>query len=132
MADEKNPPPAIPPLAPFFVAHFLEFGIPHGQDLVNDQNLRLQMSGHRKSQAHTHPAGVALDRSVNKFFHAGKLHYLVKFLVNLRFPHSKNRAIEINILAPRQIWVESGPHLQQAAHSAKNLRPATSWLRDSG
>ena len=50
-------------------ALLLELRVPHRQDLVDHQDLRIQVRGHGEGQAHVHAAGVALHRRVQKLLH---------------------------------------------------------------
>ena len=49
---------------------FLEFGVPHGKDLVHDEDLRFQMSGDSKSETDFHTGRITFDRCVNISFTA--------------------------------------------------------------
>jgi len=50
----------------------LKFRVPDRQDLVDDQNFRLQMRCDREGQSHIHAAAVVFDRRVEKLLHAGE------------------------------------------------------------
>ena len=54
------------------------------QDLVHDQNFRLQMRGDGERQSHIHAATVSLDRRVEELLDFGKRHDLVEFALDLR------------------------------------------------
>ena len=56
----------------------LELGVTDGEDLVDDQHVRLQVRGHREGQAQVHAAGVALDRGVQEALDAGEVDDLVE------------------------------------------------------
>ena len=79
----------------------LETCIAHGQNFVRQQNLRLHVRSDRERQTHIHSAGVAFDRSVNKLLDLRKRHDLVEFPFDLRFFHSKNSAVKINVFPSR-------------------------------
>jgi len=74
--------------------------------------------GYRKRQTHVHPAGVALDRRVQEFLNLRKCHNLVKLALNLTSPHAEDGAIHVDVLAPRQLWMEAGANFQQRANPA--------------
>src|SRR5688572_2623113 len=79
----------------------LEGGVSDGKDLIDDQNLRLQMSGHGERQSNIHAAGIAFHGSVDESFDLGEGDDLVKLAFDLSPAHSQNRAIEKGILATR-------------------------------
>ena len=65
-------------------ALLLERGVADGEHFVDDQDLRLQVGGHRESQPHVHPAGVALDRRVEELLDLGEVDDLVELAPDLR------------------------------------------------
>ena len=70
MADKQHRATFACHIAHFAQALFLELGIAHRQNLIHDQNLGVEVGGNGESQAHVHPAGVALDGCVDESFHA--------------------------------------------------------------
>src|SRR5262249_39404417 len=46
--------------------------------------------------------------------------------------HAQDGAVEVDVLAPRQLRVESGPNLQQARHPALDSDAAGARLGDAG
>src|SRR5689334_16261383 len=60
----------------------------------------------------------------------GEIHDLVELGFDLRPAHPKDRTIEINVLLPRQILMETSSDLQQAGDASANRCPATCWLSD--
>ena len=70
--------------------------IPIGTDTM--QNLRLQMRGHGKGQPHIHAAAVTFHRRVQKLFHLGKRHNLIKLLPYLRPAHAQNHCQKAEML----------------------------------
>ena len=79
------------------------------------------MGCHGKSQAHVHAAGVALDRGIDEFLHLGKIHDLIKLAGHFLFGHAQDGAVEVDILAPGQLGVKAGAHLQQAGDAPFDL-----------
>ena len=102
----------------------LEVGVAHGQDLVHDQDLAVEMGGHGKGQADVHPGGVPLDLGVEEPFGPGEVDDGVEALVDLLAPHPEEGPVEIDVLPPGELGMESRPHLEQAAHPPPELDAA--------
>src|SRR6185312_8025728 len=90
------------------------------------------MSSHRECQPQIHSAGVALHRDIQKLSNLGKLDDRVKAAVDFGFAHAEYRAIEVNIFPPRQLGMESGANLEQAAQSPAKSNAALSGIGDLG
>jgi len=80
----------------------LELEVAHGQDLVDEEDLRVEVRGHREGQAHVHAARVALDRRVDEGLHAREGHDLVELPVDLPLAHPEDGAVQVDVLAPRE------------------------------
>ena len=65
-------------------ALLLECIVANGQHLVDDQDLRLEVSGDGEGQPHVHPRGVALDRRVEELLDLGEGDDLVELAIDLR------------------------------------------------
>src|SRR6266496_2100975 len=92
----------------------LELGITHGQDLVDQKHLRLEMGGDSERESHRHPARIALDGCVDELLDPCELNDLGELGRDLTPLHAENRAVEIDVLPPSQLWVEPRADLQQA------------------
>ena len=67
-------------------AFSLKCCVANSQYFIHEKNLRLQVSGHGKCQAHVHSTGIMLDRDIDELFNFGKSDDLVEFAA--RFPPS--------------------------------------------
>ena len=56
----------------------LELGVADGKDLIDDEDVRLEMGGHREGQSKVHARRVPLDRGVEELSEAGELDDLVE------------------------------------------------------
>ncbi len=56
-----------------FRALGLETPVAHGEDFVDDQEIRVYVDRHRKRQAHHHAGRISPQRFVNKVADAGEL-----------------------------------------------------------
>ena len=94
----------------------LELRVAHGEHLVHDKDLRLEVGRHREGEPHIHAAAVALHRRVEKPVDLGEGHDLIELAFDLQPAHPKDRAVEEDVLAAGEFRVEAGAHLQQAGH----------------
>ena len=125
------------PLLPGHIAHFaqaflLEFHVAHGQDLVHDHDLAVQMGRHREGQLDEHTAGIALDGGIDKVAALGKLDDLVNLGIHFRLGHAQNGAVHIDVFPSGHLVVESGAHLQHGGHPAPELDFALGGGGDAG
>ncbi len=105
--------------------------IPYRQHLIHQQDLRLQVSGHGKAQAHAHTTGVVLHRRVNESLHFSKGHDFVKLAVNLSPRHTQDGAVQVDILSSGQFLVKARAHFQQRTHPPVDIGVAFRWLCDA-
>jgi hypothetical protein len=117
-----------PLLATLSEGLLLELGVTDGQDLVDQQDLRLEVRRHREAQPHPHAAGVALDLRVDELAHAGEIDDLVELRVGFLLAHAEDRAAQVDVLAAGQLLVESRPHLQEAGHPSVQHGPPPGGL----
>ena len=64
--------PPGPHVAHLAQALLLELHVAHGQNLVHDHDLTVQMGGHREGQLHEHAAGIPLHRGIDEIAALGK------------------------------------------------------------
>src|ERR1017187_7665481 len=94
-------------------AFLLEARIPDCQNFINYQDFRLKVRSDGKGQTNIHPGTVALDWCVEELLGLGKGNYLIELGFHLGLSHSENSSIQINVLAPGEVWVESTADLQK-------------------
>ena len=104
----------------------LKLGVADRQHLVDDQDLRLQVRGHRERQPHVHAARVALDRRVDEPLDPGELDDLVELRLDLAPAHAEDRAVEEDVLAARSARGESRCRPRAASRRARasTIRPS--------
>src|SRR5262249_62355817 len=64
--------------------------------------------------------------------HAREGHDLVELPVDLPLAHPEDGAVQVDVLAPREIAVKAGPDLEQASDPAVQLHAAGRGRRDPG
>src|SRR5262249_48356762 len=89
------------------------------------------MRGHGERKPHIHAARIPLHWCVQEFLYFGKSDDFVEFLSNLLLGHSKDCAVQIDILSSRQLRMKPGPDLQQAGDTSTDNNSSSSWLCDS-
>ncbi len=90
------------------------------------------MSRHGKGKPHIHPAGIALDRHVDKRVDLGKIHNGIKTAPDFLFLHTYNCAIEIDVFTTREFGMKACTHFQKRADAAVNLPLAEGRLGYAG
>ena len=119
VADEEDRPAARLATSSILPRHFFwNADVADGQDLVDDQDLRLQVGRDREGQPDVHPAGVALHRRVEELLDLGEGDDLVELAGDLGLPHPEDRAVEVDVLAAGQLGVEAGADLQERGDPA--------------
>ncbi len=116
--------------------HFIHFAqafplkgkIANGEDLIDEQNLRLKMRRHGEGQARLHAAAIVLERTIQEFSHFGEAYDLVEFARDFLTAHAENCAVEIDVLASGELRMKAGADLEEAAHGSADLRPSCRWL----
>src|SRR6266516_3437873 len=79
------------------------------------------MRGYCKRQANIHPTAVSLHGRVEELFDFSERHDFVEPPVDLPSAHPDNAAVEVDVLAPRQLRMKAGADLQQATNAAVEL-----------
>ncbi len=113
-------------------AFALEIRIADGENLVDDQDLRLEVGGDGEGEPHLHAARIALDRGVDEFLYAREIDDLVELAIDLLLPHAEDGAVQVDVLAAGQLGVEAGADLQQAGDPAADFGPSAARLGNSG
>ena len=110
----------------------MKFGVTHGQYFIHDEDFRFQVGCYGKGKADIHTRRVALDRSVQKFFHTGKINDLIKFASDFCPAHAKDSTIKENIFSSGQFGMKACTDFQQAGHTSAQGNFACAGLGDAG
>ena len=114
------------------VAPPLELLVADGQHLVDEQDVGVDVDGHREAEAHVHPRRVVLHRGVDEALEPGELDDVVEAPVELGLGEPEDRAVEVDVLPPGQLGVEAGAELEQRRHLAARAAAALVGLEDPG
>ena len=71
----------------------MEIDIAHGQHLVADEYVRIEVGGHGEGELYVHAGAVALYRRIDEGLDLGKLDDLLHLFVDLGAAHALNGAV---------------------------------------
>ncbi len=111
-------------------ALLLEVGVADGEHLVDQEDLGLEVRRDRERQPQVHAARVPLDRRVDELLDLRERDDLVELALDLGAAHPQDRAVQVDVLAARQLRMESGPDLEQRSDAAVDLGEPARGLRD--
>ena len=132
MADEDDGAALVRDLAHLPQALALERRVADGEHLVDDEDVRLEVRRDREREPDVHPARVALHRRVDEPLDLGEGHDLVELRLDLSPPHSEDGAVQVDVVAARELRMEAGADLEERADSALDPRLAGRRRRDAG
>ena len=118
MGDEHDRPPLVLELLDPVEALALEPLVPHGQDLVDDEDVGVDVDRHGEAQPDVHPRRVELHLVVDELLELGEGHDLVEDLVDVAPRQPEQRAVQVDVLAPGELGLEARPELEQAGQAA--------------
>src|SRR5216117_547 len=92
----------------------------------------MEMCGNGERQAHVHTARVALHRRVDELLDLGERHDLVELPFYFGLAHSKDAAVEVDVLAACQVGMKAGANFDQRSDPSPNVKVALGRLGDAG
>ena len=96
----------------------LKLFVADGDDLVDQQDLRVDVDRHRKAESDVHAARVDLHRFVDEVANAAEVDDLVHRRVHVFAAQPEHGAIEVDVLSAGEIRVESRPEFEQGRETA--------------
>ena len=93
----------------------LERGVPHGENLVDEEDVGVGVGRHREAKPHLHARRVVLDGRVDEALDFREGHDLIELALNLPPRHPHDGAVEEDVLAARQVRMETGADLDERA-----------------
>ena len=118
VGDEHDRHPAAAQLVQVVEAAALELLVAHRDDLVDDQDLRVEVDRDGEAEPDIHPAGVDLDRSVDEVAQPGEVDDAVHRRGDLTPAHAEDRAVEVDIFPAGQLRVEACAQLEHGGDPA--------------
>ena len=95
----------------------LKLQITDGQHFVNDENIRIQWQQLPQMPVAQTSHCCSVSRRYRESLGICEIDDGVKLLINFT-THAENRAVQIDVLPPRQFGMESGADFQQASNPA--------------
>ncbi len=92
MSHKNNCAPGTSDLTHFPETFALEFDVTHGENLIDEKDLRFEVSGNCKGQTHIHTTRVMFDRGIHKLLQFSEGDNLIEFACDFLFAHAENRA----------------------------------------
>src|SRR5919108_1141004 len=106
--------------------------VAHGEDLVQQQDVRLDMRRDRETETHVHAGGIRLHRKVDEAFELGERNDLVEPLADLLPLQSVDRAAQEDVLAPGELRMEAGAEFEQGPDPSADGDSARRGREDPG
>src|SRR2546423_9494070 len=119
-------------LADLREAFVLEVLVADREDLVDEEDVRLEMHGDREAEAHVHAARVGLHGRVKEPADVGEALDRRHGRVHLLAREPEEGAVEIGVLATAEIGMESRADLEEGRDATVHLERAGRRLRRSG
>src|SRR5260370_5257726 len=88
MGDEDDGAAGAGDVTHFAEAFLLEVDVTDGENFVNEEDFRLEMSGDGEGQSDVHSAGIMLDGRVDEFVDFGERYDFVELSVDLSLTHA--------------------------------------------
>ena len=91
----------------------LERLVAHGQDLVDQQHVGVEVRHDREPEPQVHPRAVGLDRHVDELAELRELDDALDPRLDLLAREPVQRAVQVDVLAAREVGAEAGAELEQ-------------------
>ena len=132
MTDEKDCFPLLFKFLKLMVALRLEKHISHGKRLVHDQDLRIDIDGHRKGQAHEHTAGIGLHGLIHIVSDICKIQDVLQLFIDFLLRKADHGAVQINIFNAVVFIIKARAKLQQSGNASVHLHGAGGGIEHAG
>src|SRR6266513_5940626 len=131
MRDEHDGASGAGDIAHLAEAFFLEIHVADGQDFIDKENLRLEVSSDSEGQTDIHAGGVVLYGGVNEFFELGEGHDFIELALDFALAHAEDGAGEKRVLVAGQLGMKAGADFEKRPDAAVNLRPTSGGTGDA-
>ena len=110
----------------------LERLVADGEDLVEQQDVRVEEGGDREAEPHRHPRRVRPHGPVDRVLELRERDDLVEPLPDVGAAEALDRAVQEDVLAPGEVEVEPGAELEQRADPPLRAHASGRRLDDPG
>ncbi len=105
----------------FFIAFLPEERVPHSEDLIDEDDVRIDMCGGSKSQSDKHSVGVSFNGLIDKISDFGKGDDIIHFFMDLFSRKPQDHAVYKDILPTGKLGVEAASKLKHGSDLATNF-----------
>ena len=130
--DQQNGLPAAPELGELVEALVRESLVAHGEHLVDEQHVGLDVNRHGEPQTHVHAGRIRLDGRVDELPELREVDDVVEAIVNLTLGQAQHDPVDEHVLAPGDFGMESGAELDERGDPPIDPHAARRRLRDAG
>src|SRR5262249_34699339 len=110
----------------------LEQLVADGEYLVDQQDVGLHVDGDREAEPHVHAGRVEAHLRVDELFQLRERDDLVEAARQLLARHAEDRAVQEDVLATRQLALETRAELEERGDAAARRDLAVGGAKDAG
>uniref|UniRef100_E6QEM5 Uncharacterized protein n=1 Tax=mine drainage metagenome TaxID=410659 RepID=E6QEM5_9ZZZZ len=114
------------------VAFFLEGLVAHGEDLVGQEDVGLQVDGHGEAQTHLHARGIILEWSVDEVLEFGELNDVLDALLGVAVAETVEAGVEEDVFIAAELGMEADAKLDEGGDAATGDDSALAGFQDAG
>src|SRR5262245_42852206 len=116
MGNDDNGRASPPKLAKVLKAAPLELFVAHGDNLVDDQDLRIDVDRDRKPKTHIHAGRIMPNRRVNEVTDTREVDDLIEETIGLATRQTENRCVQVDVLSAGQVRMEARSQLKKCRY----------------
>ena len=109
MGDEDDGLPEPLELVDLVEAFGNEGGVAHREDLVDQEDVRVDVDGDGEAEAHKHPGGVGLHGLIDEVFQLREADDLVETRGDLLLGQTQDDPVDVDVLPSGDLRVKPGP-----------------------
>ncbi len=114
------------------VAFFLEGLVAHGEDLVGQEDVGLQVDGHGETQAHLHAGGVVFEGGVDEVLEFGELNDVLDALLGVAVAETVEAGVEEDVFVAAELGMEADAKLDERGDAAVGDDLPLTGFQDAG
>ena len=124
MRDEDDRAAALLELRDAAEALALELLVAHGEDLVEQEHVGVDVRRDREAEPHVHAGRVGANGQLEVVADAGEVDDLVHAFADLRARETVERAVQEDVLASGELRMEPGAELEQRRDATADVDAA--------
>ena len=114
------------------VTFFLEGLVAHGEDLVGEEDVGLQVHRHGEAQAHLHAGGVIFEGGVDEVGQLREFDDVLDALLGVAVAKAVEAGVEEDVFVAAELGVEADAELNEGGDAAMGDDPALGRFQDAG